>query len=289
MEARDHLAPALVERIVERLGLSTLPPPTLTGLHILYAAWCRHVPFDNVRKLIHLYHRDPRPLPGDDATEFFTAWLAYGAGGTCWAGNGALHALLISLGFQAERGRGTMLVAPNIPPNHGTVLVTCDAERYVVDASILHDTPLRLDVSQPTAIVHPAWGVQCGQRDGVWHMRWRPLHLPEGFDCRLDQLEVTREVFRVAHEETRPWSPFNYELYARLLCGDAVVGVTGGHRVALDGAGGVQRTPLQGDARLRVLIDELGMQEALVRRLPPDRPTPPPPWSRTAQTAMGSS
>lgn len=33
----------------------------------------------------------------------------------------------------------------------------------------------------------------------------------------------------------------------------------------------------------------LGMQEELVRRLPLDRPPPPPPWSQTAQTAMGSS
>jgi hypothetical protein len=36
------------------------------------------------------------------------------------------------------------------------------------------------------------------------------------------------------------------------------------------------------------LVDELGMHEELVRRLPPDTPTPPPPWSRTAQTTVSS-
>jgi hypothetical protein len=47
----------------------------------------------------------------------------------------------------------------------------------------------------------------------------------------------------------------------------------------------VSHTPLEGDDRLRVFVDELGMCEEIVQRLPPDRPTPPPPWSRTAQAA----
>jgi hypothetical protein len=55
------------------------------------------------------------------------------------------------------------------------------------------------------------------------------------------------------------------------------VGVARGQRVALDSAGGVSHTPLGGDERVRVLIDELGMHEEIVRRLPPDTPTPPPP------------
>jgi N-hydroxyarylamine O-acetyltransferase len=235
--------------------------------------------------LIHVHNHAPGPLPGDDATEFFEAWLTYGTGGTCWAGHGALHALLVSLGFQASRGMGTMLVAPHIPPNHGTVLVTWDEMRYVVDASILHGEPLRLDASMPTGVTHPAWGVQCSMRDGHWYIRWRPIHMPDGLDCRLDYLHVTRETFRERHEQTRPWSPFNYELYARLHCGEAVVGTTGGQRVELNGAGGVVYRRLAGDDRIRLLVDELGMQEEIVHRLPPDTPTPPPPWSRTAQSA----
>jgi arylamine N-acetyltransferase len=281
----EELSIDLLERVLMRLGLSTRPAPTLEGLHTLYTAWCRKVPFDNVRKLIHIHNNDPGPLPGDDATDFFDAWLTYGTGGTCWAGNGALHTLLVSLGFHASRGMGTMLVAPNVPPNHGTVLVASDETRYVVDASILHSEPLRLDASTATGVTHPAWGVQCRRREGHWYIRWRPVHMPDGFDCRLDHLQVTRETFRKQHEQTRPWSPFNYELYARLLCGEAVVGTTGGQRVELNSAGGVVRTRLEGDDRLRLLVDELGMQEEIVQQLPPDTPTPPPPWSRTARNA----
>ena len=281
----EELSLDLLEQVLMKLGLSDRPAPTLDGLQTLYAAWCRKVPFDNVRKLIHVYNHAPSPLPGDNATDFFAAWLTYGTGGTCWAGNGALHALLVSLGFHASRGMGTMLVAPHIPPNHGTVLVAWGETRYVVDASILHSEPLQLDASTPTGVTHPAWGVQCGRRDGHWYIRWRALHVPDGLDCRLDHLYVTRETFRERHEQTRPWSPFNYELYARLICGEAVVGTTGGQRVELNGAGGVVHTRLAGDDRLRLLVDELGMQEEIVQRLPPDTPTPPPPWSRTAQNA----
>jgi hypothetical protein len=32
------------------------------------------------------------------------------------------------------------------------------------------------------------------------------------------------------------------------------------------------------------LIDELGIHEEMVQRLPADTPTPPPPWSKTAQS-----
>jgi hypothetical protein len=70
-----------------------------------------------------------------------------------------------------------------------------------------------------------------------------------------------------------------------LICGEAVVSTTGGQRVELNGAGGVVRKRLEGDDRIRLLVDELGMQEEIVQRLPLDTPTPPPPWSRTAQAA----
>ena len=280
-----ELSMDLCERVLMKLGLSARPAPTLDGLQTLYAAWCRKVPFDNVRKLIHVQHHDPGPLPGDDAADFFEAWLTYGTGGTCWAGNGALHTLLVSLGFRAYRGIGTMLVAPHVPPNHGTVLVACDETRYVVDASILHSEPLRLDESTPTGVAHPAWGVHCGRRDGSWYIRWRALHKPDGLDCRIEHMDVTRETFRERHEHTRPWSPFNYELYARGIRGDTVMGTAYGQRVELDGAGGVIHNQLEGDGRIRLLVDELRMKEEIVLRLPQDTPTPPPPWSRTAHTA----
>jgi N-hydroxyarylamine O-acetyltransferase len=151
------------------------------------------VPFDNVRKLIHLRRQDSSPLPGNNVGDFFEAWLRHGTGGTCWAGDDALHALLNSLGFAPIRGLAMMLVTPNLPPNHGTVLVGCEGKRYIVDASILHGEPLQLDEYGPAAITHPAWGVQSSVRDGQWTIHCRPLHKPDGLDCRIDRLDVTAE------------------------------------------------------------------------------------------------
>ena len=133
---------ALVERVLDRLGLSSRPEVSLAGLADLYGAWCRKVPFDNIRKLIHVRAGNPATLPGDTPNEFFEAWLAHGTGATCWAGNGALCELLTTLGFDARRAAATMMVAPGIPPNHGSVVVHFDDARYVTDASILFVDPV---------------------------------------------------------------------------------------------------------------------------------------------------
>ena len=50
----EALSPDLLERVLSRLGLSATPAPDLNGLKTVYAAWCRGVPFDNIRKLIHV-------------------------------------------------------------------------------------------------------------------------------------------------------------------------------------------------------------------------------------------
>jgi N-hydroxyarylamine O-acetyltransferase len=206
----EEVSPDLLERVLNGLRLSVAPAPDLAGLKTLYAAWCRYVPFDNIQKLISIQKQPLDVLPGDSVQDFFHSWLKYRTAGTCWAGNGALCSLLVTLGFAARRGIGTMLVAPDLPPNHGTVIVELDDTKYVVDASILHSEPLPLVEGETTTIDHPAWGVRCVKRADHWQIRFRPLHLPEGLESRIDQLVATREEFQERHEQTRAWSPFNY-------------------------------------------------------------------------------
>ena len=267
----------LQERILTKLGLSKAPDLTLAGLTTLYGAWCQHVPFDNIRKLIHLRRGDAGPLPGTDAVDFFEAWLRHGTGGTCWAGHTAWHALLGSLGFDVIRGIGTMLVAPDIPPNHATVFVTLDGTRYIVDASILHGEPMPIDV-EDGGVSHGAWGVRIRRTPGGQPLiRWRPIHMPEGIDCRIDAFDVTAKVFVLSHEGTRGWSPFNYGLYSRVNRGHRVVGVGMGQWAEFDDAGRAVLRPLPADERVRVMVEELGISEELARAVPPDVPMPPPP------------
>jgi arylamine N-acetyltransferase len=284
-DAPEALSPVLLERVLTGLGFAVRPAPTWHGLKQLYAAWCARVPFDNVRKLIHLHSREPGALPGDTPAEFFEAWLRHGTGGTCWAGNGALHTLLRALDFEAERGLATMLMVPNLPPNHGSVVVACERRRYLVDASILHGEPLPLEEHAPSSIEHPAWGVQCSVRAGQWFIHWRPLHRADGLDCRIEALRVNRQSFHERHEDSRAWSPFNFALYARTNRNGAVLGTAFGQRVEIDAGGAVRQRALPPAQRTQFLIEELHMDPALIARLPPDLPTPPPPGSAAARRA----
>jgi N-hydroxyarylamine O-acetyltransferase len=282
----DVLPAELLERVLDGLGLAGIPAADLAGLRAVYGAWCRRVPFDNIRKLIHVRSEASGALPGDSAEDFFSAWLKYRTGGTCWAGNGALCTLLATLGFAARRGVATMMVAPDIPPNHGTVIVEIEGAPYVVDASILHVEPLRLTSGQVTTIEHSAWGVRAAEHGTLWHIEWRPIHTPGRIECRIDQLAATRAEFHERYAKTRAWSPFNYELHARRVVGDSMVGVAHGQRIEFNASGAHLQRRLHAEERNRVLIDELGLNEEIVAQLPPDIPTPPPPWSRTAQAAL---
>jgi arylamine N-acetyltransferase len=272
----------LFERVLIKLGFSHRPEPTPDSLAALYAAWCQRVPFDNVRKLIHTRAEDPRPFPGNTADDFFSAWLQHGAGGTCWSNAGASQALLQWLGFDAQRCIATMMVAPDIPPNHGAVCVTFDDHRYLVDTSILHGQPIKLENNREAAIEHPAWGVRGGWRDGHYYLNWRPLHKTDGLECRIDRFGVAANDYHDFYEQTRGWSPFNYEVNARINREQEVTGLAFGQAVTLHADGSVTQRTIDDNERRRILIDDFGLSEEIVSQMPEDRATPPPPGSNTA-------
>ena len=109
--------------------------------------------------------------------------------------------------------------------------------------------------------------------------------MPDGLECRLERFDARQEEFASLYEATRPWSPFNYELTVRINRGDSVVGIAFGHAVSLHGDGSMSRAPINHEQRVRLLIEDIGMAEEIVNKLPHDTPTPPPPWSATAMQA----
>ena len=266
----NQLGAELVEQILSKLGFSEPPPVDIAGLTCLYRAWCRRVPFDNIRKRIHLAARNPSPLPGHDDTEFYRKWLRFGVGGLCWAGNAALHALLGALGFSCSRGTATMLTDDQQPPNHGTVSVRFGDKRFLVDASMLHDTPLFLDPHQPSTIDQPAWGVTCSPHKQLWNIRWRPLHMIDGCSCRIENLSVSRDTFRRLNEVTRAQSPFNDALYLRLNTQESVLGISGEKTVTFTASGECITTLLSSESRLKLLVEKMGIKEEIISQIPPD-------------------
>jgi len=270
LQKNNPLSQELVVKILAKLGFSEPLPVDIAGLTRLYRAWCRRVPFDNIRKRLHLAANNPLPLPGHDDAEFYHGWLRFGVGGTCWAGNAALHALLESLGFSCQRGTATMLTDAQQPPNHGTVSVQCSGKQFLVDASMLHDTPLLLTPDYPTGVDHPAWGLSCTPRQNHWIIRWRPLHMPDGCDCRLEEFSVARETFRQFNEVTRTLSPFNTGLYVRLNARNSVIGISDGMAVTFTATGEVITKHLSFEDRCKLLVEEFGISAEIVRQMPAD-------------------
>ncbi len=286
--AEDRLPHRLTEAVLAKLGFSHPPAADRNGLAALYAAWCTHVPFDNTQKLIALRTGAPGPLPGDTPGEFLERWLAFGAGGTCWAMHGGWTALLSACGFRARRGLATMLVAPDLPPNHGTTSVALGSETLLVDACIQHGEPLPLDPRAATRTEHPVVGVSARPEGGQFIVRWPSPFQPGGMDCRIDSLACDAAAFRAQHEGTRGWSPFNFSLFARVHRGGGLLMAVRGERIFIDPAGRESRSPLAGEARLRFLVEELGLDEAFARTVPADVPMPPPPGSATARAQAGT-
>lgn len=280
----DPLDQNTLESILNRFDVARPATPTLEALAEVYGAWCNKVPFDNVLKLRHVQAGDLSTLPGSEAGKFWEAWLRYGTGGTCWSSAGALQSLLHALGFDAIRGVATMMAAPDLPPNHGTVIVTVDGTRFLVDSALLHVQPLQLKADGAAHVEHGAWGCRSVLEDGRWHIHWRPVHQPQGLVCRLESWGATGDDYRARHEGTRRWSPFNYSVYIRKNRGEEVIGLAFGNKVTLHADGSVSEEPIR-DVRHRnqILVEEFGLAEEVVNDLPDDQPLPPPPGSRSAQ------
>ena len=281
----EPLAPSLVERVLDRFGFGTRPPSDRAGLSGLYAAWCRSVPFDNIQKRIALSQGaegENDPLPGDDPAGFFETWLEEGTGGTCWAGNGALCELLVALGFDAQRGIATMLVASGLPPNHGTVTVSFGDDRFLVDASMLHVEPLWLRRDAITRVGDVQWGAEARIEEGSFVVRWRPLHA-DSLDCRIEAFGADPSEFSRWHAKTRAWSPFNFQLTARLHKEGGPLGVAFGEAAGISPESGRWQRPFEPEERMRFLIETLGVRESTAARLPSDEAMPPPPGAPTAE------
>jgi N-hydroxyarylamine O-acetyltransferase len=286
MAVRSPVPDTLRDAVLRRLGVARPESPDLAGLARIYAAWCELVPFDNVLKMVHLAEGRPGPLPGSTAVDFFTSWLETGAGGTCWAGNGALHDLLATLGYEVERAAATMLVTPDVPPsNHGSVVVTIGNERYVVDASILMGAPLRLprpgEPPEPAADAVP----RIERRGEMYVIMWRHPKNPAGFPCRFDRIGLDTPEWDALHQRTGIWSPFNYAVSARANRGPNVIGFVTGHRFAIDAIGTFSEEPRERAGRDRFLVEELGLDSSLVALLPDDRELPPAPEGFPARPA----
>jgi arylamine N-acetyltransferase len=261
MNADPLLDPDLVVRIKTRLGISGDLTPDLEGLRTVYAAWCSHVPFDNIRKMISLHSGEPK-LAGLDAADFFENYLLHGTGGTCWPSSNALYVLLKTIGFDARRVAGAMFDVPDI--NHGTVKVRIDGHDWMVDTSMLTYEPIEL-TDRVVIRQGPVNAVEAEPDNGSYVI-WADFPpLPEFIPCRLHRDPVDDELYHERYEiYSREYSPFNEKIYRRSGGPEGVSVLFGNGKFTRLSDGTLAYRELDGDTMANYLVDEAGVSRELV-------------------------
>jgi N-hydroxyarylamine O-acetyltransferase len=263
----DPIRAETAERVLERLGFAARPPNTLEGLNALYGAWCRGVPFDNVRKRIALLTRDPAPLPGAYAEEFLQAWLRHGTGGTCWPSSNGLFALFDWCGFDVRRIAGSMHDVGDA--NHGSVVARIEGTDFMVDSSMHTDAAFPLRRGEETRLGDPLHPVRVEPVGDSFRVHWAlPASEAPSFVCRLLDDPVDHVFYLERYDVTRTpdRSPFNLSLYARRDQDGVVLSYLGRTRFRKT-AEGVEPEELEPDDLARSLVEELRLSEEIVAEL----------------------
>ncbi len=277
------LSKDLLNRILDRLGFREPLGTDVAALQRLYASWCMHVPFDNVRKMIVLNSEVKQPLPGLDASEFFENWLKNGSGATCWPMANAFYELLSSLGYHACRVAGFMRDLGII--NHGSVKVSINGREYLADASLLLNVILPLDHG---VFIHddPIFPVE-SEPDGKSHLVW--ILTPPGNDyfyCRMTGNPVDFSLFDERYETSREKSIFNQRLYARHNYPGELIILWGNARFSKT-VEGIKCRDLSRDEVCKTLETDIGISSSLINEWvssgsldasfePPSEAPPPP-------------
>jgi N-hydroxyarylamine O-acetyltransferase len=271
-----RLSPNLLEGVLAKLGLAHRPSLDLEGLNALYAAYCNHVPaVDSIRKRIWLAGERRQPQPGAEPTDYFENWLTHGTGGTCWPTNGGVYALVHSLGFDARRIAGSVIMEQYPGTNHGSVVVTVDGVDYLIDGNFAFYEVLRLDRSRATSAgkgIHRVSAVPtAGGFDVLWYQghdrrepltfRTEPEHDPVDYPFFLDRYELSFEL-----------SVFNHALFICRRFPDFITTLGRKNKITVAPDNTLSKTEVTEEERKRLLVEEFGISEELADALPPDEP-----------------
>jgi arylamine N-acetyltransferase len=259
-QAFHGLSKDLVNRVLDRMDLEVPVEINLESLQRLYAAWCMHMPFDNIRKMITLHSGENRPLPGLDAADYFESWLANSCGATCWPMANAFYELLISLGYEASRVAGYMRDMGVL--NHGSVKVSIDNRDWLADASLLFN--IILPIGQGTFIQNdPVFPVEL-EPDKKSELVW--MFTPPNeqyFYCRINSDPVAFSLFDERYEASRATSIFNQRLYARKNFPGKLV-LIWGNAMFTKTIQGIEHRELSRDELCEALHHEIGISYSLI-------------------------
>ena len=268
----------LLERVLEKLGFTEQPQPDLVGLNTVCAAFSGNVSNDNIQKRIWLAGKQTSPVTGGDPIEFFENWLVHGTGGTCFPINNAIYTFARSIGFDARRIAGSMIVEGfEQDANHGSVLVNVEGIDYLVDAQLAAFKALPLVPGQAASTgegIHDITAVPVGN---TFHVLWYAGHnrdTPITFQLAPEYDHVDHDFFLAKYDLSRSnsRSPFNESLYICRHFSDSILTLGRSNKITVAPDNTVTTTELADGERRRVLVEEFGISEETVNALPPDVP-----------------
>ena len=273
-----ELSSKLVTRILTKLDLKEGPVRDLAGLNHIYAAYCCHVPNDNIQKRIWLTGKQTSPVTGGDPIEFFENWLAHGTGGTCFPASEGLYALLRALRFDAKRVSGSVIrEGLDREANHGSVMVCLEGVDHLVDPQHASFAALPIipgkssstgDGIHDSRAVPVAGGFELQRFPGA--NREEPLRIRFDLEnCFVDH-DFFLSHYALSASRERNRSPFNEALFFCRRFPNSIVIVGRGNRIEVSWDNSVTKSEITIDERNRILIEELGISEKITGAIPPD-------------------
>lgn len=270
------LSAELLERVLGKLGLSHRPSLDLAGLNTLYAAYCGNVPtIDSIPKRIWFAGDQRTPLPGGDPTDYFESWLKHGTGATCWPTNGAVYALVHSLGFDARRIAGCIVMEQYPGTNHGSVVVTMDGADYLVDGNLGAFKVLPIVPDRNTSSGDGLNDIRAVPMEGGFDVLWYQGHdreAPLTFRTEPEHDPVDHAFFLDRYDRTKQLSVFNAALFICRRFPDRIITLGRKNKITVAADNTLTKTEISDAERKRVLVEDFGISEQMADALPPDEP-----------------
>ncbi len=282
MTATTAIEPALPDQLFERvlikLGLTERPGLDLVGLNTLCAAFSGNVSNDNIQKRIWFAGEQTTPVTGGNPIEFFENWLVHGTGGTCFPINNAIYTLARSIGFDARRIAGSIIMEGfELDANHGSVLINLVGIDYLVDAQIAAFKALPLVPGQAASTGKGIHDIKAVPVEDGFHVLWYtghnreqpvPFHLTSQYDPVDNGFFLTQ--YDLSTSNSR--SPFNESLYISRHLSDSILTLGRKNKITVASDNTVTTTELTDEERRSVLVEDFGVSEETVNALPPDVP-----------------
>jgi|GEM_PF-2111652 len=264
-----ELREEMVEQVLDYIGFSSRPDPTLETLDKIAKQWSGKFGYDNIAKRIHIGEHRTGAFPIMDPNDFFASGIKHGTGGGCWPSGEAAFGLLFRLGFDVERVAGTMpIVGDPLYPAHGALNIKIDGRLFRMEPSLGAEAAIELIQGTPTKQDNEAFGLWQNGDCNVW---WRPGHSRTPIEITIKLSGLSAAFFAFRNEATKQFSIFNNSVYIRRNRNNGSITYARGKLIDITQTGELSAIDVEPGELKPLLVDRFGLSEEIVDQLPEDQ------------------